>query len=72
MKENDPIMTTQQVADYFKVSTRTVMRRVKDGSLKRCKIGRLVRFKASDVEALIGANDGGNDREKSSDAKAIG
>ncbi len=69
---DEAMMTTKQVADYFRVSTRTIARWVEDGTLERCKIGRLVRFKESDVAALTETGNEQNDREKSGDSQACG
>lgn len=45
-----PLMTKQDVADYFQVSIRTVENMVRDGELKPVMIKSLVRFKRKEVE----------------------
>jgi excisionase family DNA binding protein len=46
-------MTTQEVADLFRVSTMSVYRWAKDGTLQAITIGGTVRFRRSDVDALL-------------------
>lgn len=49
----DELLTTAEVADLLRVTRQTLTRWRKDGKLPAVKIGRLVRFKRSDVEALL-------------------
>lgn len=48
-------MTEQQAADYTGLSTRTLRKRIADGSLPACRMrnGRGVRIKTDDVLALF-------------------
>ena len=47
------LMTSEQVADLMGVSITTVRRWERSGTLPGVRIGRLIRFRAADVEALI-------------------
>lgn len=47
------IMNLDEVAEFLKVSERTVTREVKAGKLKAFKVGRAVKFRRDDVEAYI-------------------
>lgn len=46
-------MTSAEVADYFQISRQTVWRWRKDQRIAAVKIGRTVRFRRADVEALL-------------------
>lgn len=53
-----PLLTTQEVADILRVSTRTVRRFGQDGILERVHVGgRLTRYRADSLDALL--NDDG-------------
>lgn len=45
-------MTTEDVEEFFQVSTSTVYRWVSDGKLPAYKVGGVRRYKREDVEAL--------------------
>lgn len=45
-----PLMTKQDVADYFQVSVRTVENMVRDGELNPVMVKSLPRFKRADVD----------------------
>ncbi len=47
------LMTSEQVADTLAVSTTTIRRWERSGVLPAVRIGRLLRFRAADVEAFI-------------------
>lgn len=52
--ENSRLMTKREVADYFRVSTRTIDRWSKGGKIRKIKIGGEVRFKSEEVAELLG------------------
>ncbi len=47
------LMTAQQVADYLVVTDRTVRRLVVKGQLRAYRLGRQIRFRRADVDALL-------------------
>ena len=49
----DSVLTVQEVADYLKVTTKTVYELVRQGQLPSFRIGRAVRCRQSAVEAFI-------------------
>lgn len=49
----DEVLTVQEVADYLKVTTKTVYEIIKQGSLPSFRIGRAVRCRRSAVEDFI-------------------
>jgi excisionase family DNA binding protein len=50
---DEPLLTTEAVAEWFGVSPRTVDDWVLDGRLNPVKVGRLNRFPLSRVQAFI-------------------
>ena len=50
---NDYLLTVKETADLLKVHWQTVRKYLKDGTLKRVRIGRNIRIKNSDVLFLI-------------------
>lgn len=53
LPHSSPNFTTNDVAEHFGVSVRTVRRWVADGYLKPVRVGpRLIRFRPEDIEAL--------------------
>ena len=48
------MLTVKEVAAYFKVSTRTVHRWIKDGKIKAIKVNRDLRIQESEIERIIG------------------
>jgi excisionase family DNA binding protein len=51
----DPLLTTQDVAVYLQVSMRFVAKEQASGRLRPVKVGRCVRFRASEVERYLEA-----------------
>lgn len=49
----DEILTPDEVANLLKVSKKTVLRLVHDGTLPAAKVGRAWRFHRDDVLALV-------------------
>lgn len=49
----DEVLTVQEVADYLKVTTKTVYEIIKQGSLPSFRVGRAVRCRRSAVESFI-------------------
>lgn len=49
----DDLLTTEEVADLLRVSRQTLWRWRKDGTLPARKVGALVRYRRSDVDALL-------------------
>jgi excisionase family DNA binding protein len=47
------LLSVAQVKAYLNVSTKTVYRRIEDGTLTAVKVGRLYRILASSVTALL-------------------
>ena len=52
----DEILTPDEVADILKVSKKTVLRLVHDGTLPAAKVGRAWRFRRQDVLDLVPAS----------------
>ncbi len=52
----DALLTYKDVADFLKVSERTVWGLVKSGKLKALKVQNLVRIRMSAVEDYLGAS----------------
>ena len=50
------LLSADSVAEWLNCSTRTVMRCRDRGELRRVRIGKLVRFRPEDLEALIRAH----------------
>lgn len=59
--QNHEIMTIKQVAEYLKVSPRTIYKLVKDGTIPTFKIMNMWRFERSKIDQWI--------NEKSEDVK---
>jgi PTS system nitrogen regulatory IIA component len=57
VSESPDLLTTQEVAEFLRVSRVTVVRWVRDGTLPGVKIGGVLRFRRSDIEALIPTED---------------
>lgn len=47
------LLSIQEVQDLLQVRRNWIYERIKSGELKRIKLGRLLRFKREDVEALV-------------------
>lgn len=48
-----PELTTTEVAEALGISRRTVLRRVRDGSIRAMTLGRAVRIPRAEVERLL-------------------
>lgn len=48
-----PVLTVSEVAEYLRVTTKTVYALVKQGRLQSFRVGRAMRFHRADVEAFI-------------------
>ena len=53
MNASDKLLSRDQVAECLGASVSTVVRLEQRGELPRVKLGRLVRFRPGDVDALI-------------------
>jgi excisionase family DNA binding protein len=53
VSDDRKLLTYQQIAQMFSVTTRTVKRWRAEGRLKPIRLGRVVRFRPSDVDAMI-------------------
>jgi excisionase family DNA binding protein len=51
---DDGLVTYREAADFLCMGVRTLHRRVKDGTVPAVRLGSLVRFRRSDLEALRG------------------
>jgi len=49
----DDILTTKEVADYLKLTERTLYRLVQEGKVPGFKVGNSWRFKRTDIELWI-------------------
>lgn len=47
------LLTSKEVASILKVTTRSISNYVKNGQLKAVRIGKVLRFEVSEVEAFI-------------------
>lgn len=52
----EQLLTVEQAAGRLQVSTKTIRRRIRDGSLKAHSIGRLWRIRPEELEAFIVAS----------------
>lgn len=50
------LQNSREIADFFRVSVRTVLAWHRQGKLPAVRIGRELRFRQSDVDALINAH----------------
>lgn len=57
MSETTDLLTAGEVADLLRVSSATVYRWADDHTLSALKIGGVVRFRRSEVMALLAPND---------------
>ena len=53
----DELYTTQEVADFLRVSEQTVRHLVDRGKLRARHVGRMLRFAKSDVQAYLAAQE---------------
>lgn len=52
MKPDSPMLTTHEVAEFFRIRPETVRRLVKNGTLHPLKVGRIRRFHRAEIESL--------------------
>jgi excisionase family DNA binding protein len=52
--DNSRLMTKREIADYFRVSTRTIDRWSNAGKIRKIKVGGDARFKSEEVAKLLG------------------
>jgi len=52
----NPLLRPADVAEIFDTSTRTVLRWAASGELASIRVGKVVRFRAADVEAFVEAH----------------
>ncbi len=57
----EDILTIREVADYLKVTERTLYRLVQDGKLPAFKVGHSWRFRREDLERWISEQSRGTD-----------
>jgi len=63
----DDILTIREVADYLKVTERTLYRLVQDGKLPAFKVGNSWRFRREDLERWISEQSRGTDTNREDD-----
>ncbi len=52
----EPIYTVEQVAEYLKLTTRTIYTYIHSGKLKAVKVGREYRIKQRDLDEFLTSN----------------
>lgn len=60
----EDILTIREVADYLKVTERTLYRLVQDGKLPAFKVGNSWRFRREDLERWISEQSRGTDTNR--------
>ena len=63
----EDILTIREVADYLKVTERTLYRLVQDGKLPAFKVGNSWRFRREDLEQWISEQSRGTDTNREDD-----
>ena len=63
----EDILTIREVADYLKVTERTLYRLVQDGTLPAFKVGNSWRFRREDLERWISEQSRGTDTNREDD-----
>ncbi len=63
MKEQDEVMTIQEVADYLKVTRQTVYKLIKQGQIKSFKFGKNRRILKTEVNSFIQERTISNDQK---------
>ncbi|MBI1949371.1 MAG: helix-turn-helix domain-containing protein [Myxococcales bacterium] len=63
----EDILTIREVADYLKVTERTLYRLVQDGKLPAFKVGNSWRFRREDLERWISEQSRGTDTNREDD-----
>lgn len=61
------ILTIREVADYLKVTERTLYRLVQDGKVPAFKVGNSWRFRREDLERWISEQSRGTDTNRADD-----
>lgn len=61
MEQHNNLMDVQEAANYVGLSTFTVRRLAKQGSLPAAKIGRAYRFKREDIDSYLRTQYRGNE-----------
>lgn len=52
---SEPLLTAEEVAPLFRVTPATIYRWATDGVIPKVKVGGTVRFRRSDIEAVLTA-----------------
>lgn len=52
----DPLLTIEEAADYLRTTERWMRRSIDENRIPRTKVGRLVRFRQSALDAYLDAN----------------
>lgn len=63
----EDILTIREVADYLKVTERTLYRLVQEGKLPAFKVGNSWRFRREDLERWISEQSRGTDTNREED-----
>jgi excisionase family DNA binding protein len=63
----EDILTIREVADYLKVTQRTLYRLVQEGALPAFKVGNSWRFRREDLERWISEQSRGTDTNREDD-----
>ena len=63
----EDILTIREVADYLKVTERTLYRLVQEGKLPAVKVGNSWRFRREDLERWISEQSRGTDTNREED-----
>lgn len=63
----EDILTIREVADYLKVTERTLYRLVQEGKLPAFKVGNSWRFRREDLERWISEQSRGTDTNREDD-----
>lgn len=50
---SDPLLTAAEIAPLFRVTPPTIYRWAEDGTIPSVKVGGIVRFRRSDIDALL-------------------
>jgi len=53
MLADDEVLTAEEAAELLKVSTKTLLRHARDGQVPGVKLGRVWRFRRSELLALL-------------------
>lgn len=76
VSDQHDFLTTRQVANLLRISTRTVQKMVQRGDLRAIRVGRLLRFDARAVRGFISSNSTaartGTDAGEAADTQHVG